>query len=67
MGFHRSLFLPLLCVYLLLQHTLGIKLKFRYEECMQYDLNMYEAFYGSFVALPDLYSLQVSRIHREDG
>ncbi|KAG2431849.1 hypothetical protein HXX76_009342 [Chlamydomonas incerta] len=25
---------------------------------MQYDLNMYEPFYGSFVALPDLYSLQ---------
>lgn len=38
----------------------AIKLKFRYEECMQYDLNMYEPFYGSFVALPDLYSLQVS-------
>eukprot|EP00198_Chlamydomonas_reinhardtii_P012202 XP_001701539.1 Emp24/gp25L/p24 family protein [Chlamydomonas reinhardtii] len=36
----------------------AIKLKFRYEECMQYDLNMYEPFYGSFVALPDLYSLQ---------
>ncbi|KAG2487692.1 hypothetical protein HYH03_013691 [Edaphochlamys debaryana] len=38
--------------------ALGIKLKFRYEECMQYEMVMYEPFYGSFVALPDLYSLQ---------
>ncbi|GFR46737.1 hypothetical protein Agub_g8360 [Astrephomene gubernaculifera] len=48
----------LLCIYLLLGQATAIKLKFRYDECMHYDMNMYEPFYGSFVALPDLYALQ---------
>lgn len=52
--------LSLCCLVLaILQSANAIKLKFRYEECMQYELNMYEPFYGSFVALPDLYNMQV--------
>ncbi|MEW5316230.1 MAG: hypothetical protein WDW38_007611 [Sanguina aurantia] len=33
-------------------------LKFRYEECMIYDVTMYEPFTGSFVALPDAHNTQ---------
>ncbi|GLI62675.1 hypothetical protein VaNZ11_005351 [Volvox africanus] len=59
MGLLRTLSLPLqLWLYLLLQRAVALKLRFRYEECMQYEVSMYEPFYGSFVALPDLYSLQ---------
>jgi hypothetical protein len=38
--------------------SLAIKLKFRYEECLTYEFTMYEPFYGSFVAMPDLYNMQ---------
>ncbi len=62
MALPRKSSLALLCICFLLQRALGIKLKFRYEECMQYEINMYEPFYGSFVALPDLYSMQVRQM-----
>lgn len=35
----------------------AVKLKFRYEECLSYNFQLYEPFYGSFVALPDLYGV----------
>lgn len=31
----------------------AVKLKFATQECMEYELHMYTAFYGSYVALPD--------------
>eukprot|EP00195_Chlamydomonas_chlamydogama_P009940 CAMPEP_0202906592 /NCGR_PEP_ID=MMETSP1392-20130828/39654_1 /ASSEMBLY_ACC=CAM_ASM_000868 /TAXON_ID=225041 /ORGANISM="Chlamydomonas chlamydogama, Strain SAG 11-48b" /LENGTH=179 /DNA_ID=CAMNT_0049595191 /DNA_START=193 /DNA_END=729 /DNA_ORIENTATION=+ len=44
------------CLTLLLLTSIeGVKLKFRYEECMTYDFEMYTPFYGSFVAMPDVY------------
>lgn len=33
----------------------ALKLKFRYEECMTYEFQMYEPFYGSYVSLADQY------------
>lgn len=40
---------------LVCRNVQGIKLKFKYEECMTYTFKQYEYFYGSFVALPDVY------------
>lgn len=42
----------------MIQYTLALKLKFRHEECMTYDFDMYEPFYGSFVGMPDTYGVQ---------
>lgn len=50
--------LLLFCVVLVgLIPALAVKLKFRYEECLSYEFQLYEPFYGSFVALPDLYGV----------
>jgi hypothetical protein len=38
----------------------AVKLKFRQEECLTYNVNMYNAFYGSFVAMPDAYGQTAS-------
>lgn len=51
----------------LLQAVQGVKLKFRFEECLTYDMTMYEPFYGSFVALPDMYGNQVSDLGIAEG
>jgi hypothetical protein len=38
----------------------AIKLRFRYEECLYHEFEMYTPFYGSFVALSDIYGMQVT-------
>lgn len=35
----------------------AVKLKFSGQECMMYDLKMYNSVYGGFVALPDAYGV----------
>lgn len=42
---------------LLVQPGSAIKLKFKHEECMTYTFVQYEYFYGSFIALPDVYGV----------
>ncbi|KAJ9512953.1 Emp24/gp25L/p24 family protein [Haematococcus lacustris] len=51
-----------LLLFLLASGASALKLKIRYEECMTYDMLMYEPFYGSFVALPDTYGVHPSFI-----
>mmetsp|Transcript_15667 Transcript_15667/g.46247 ORF Transcript_15667/g.46247 Transcript_15667/m.46247 type:complete len:220 (-) Transcript_15667:1214-1873(-) len=50
-----SLPLPLLLLVLLVSAgtVSAVKLKFRGQECMTYDLVMYHGIYGGFVAMPD--------------
>jgi hypothetical protein len=45
---------------LLCHQAAAIKLRFRYEECLYHEFNMYEPFYGSYVALSDVYGMQAS-------
>ncbi|KAG1667369.1 hypothetical protein FOA52_001429 [Chlamydomonas sp. UWO 241] len=45
---------------MLLAPVQAIKLKFRNEECMTYDMVMYHSIYGGYVAMPDMYSATAS-------
>mmetsp|Transcript_18835 Transcript_18835/g.32163 ORF Transcript_18835/g.32163 Transcript_18835/m.32163 type:complete len:212 (+) Transcript_18835:38-673(+) len=38
----------------------AVKLKIRFEECISHEFGMYEPFYGSFVAMPDVYGNQAN-------
>lgn len=51
---HSRAVLLLSLVLALCMHACdAVKLKFATQECMEYELHMYTAFYGSYVALPD--------------
>lgn len=47
----------LLALLALVPSAAAVKLKFKAEECMTYQFTQYEYFYGSFVALPDVYGV----------
>lgn len=55
MTYYPALISLLLAV--LLSGSTALKLKFGQQECLSYEFNQYEYFYGSFVAMPDVYGV----------